>query len=493
MSLVVPLYNEEERLEESFDALVGFIRDSGEGSELIFVDDGSTDRTAEIVQGRLALLNGLSARLVRRCHEGKGAAICSGLEIAGCEYAAFCDVDLSTPLDDLRAVLDAAFGDSGALVIASRTTAGSTIRRPQHRSREWMGHQYNRLLRSTAVVRGIGDTQCGAKGASLSVWRRVVAQCREAGLAWDAEVVAVAQHLGIRLVEVPVAWSHDDRSKVQPVRDGLAMLGAVRRIKGRLRALAAQTQVREASDRSSTFDDEQAETLLADDEHWWFRSKASLVSAHTRAHLDHAAQRPPLLIDLGAGAGGVTAMLRQELGPVVAVEASPPLCRRAWLRHSLPTLTGQGDRVPLRDGCADVVTLLDVIEHLDEPGLTLREARRLLRPGGLVIVTVPAHHWLWSQADEFLGHRERYVRPLLATQLEAAGFSVRRLTHVFSWAVPPVWVQRIVMGRRELGVIGNSPRIVDAGARVFTAVEKQVTQRLSLPFGTSILGVAIRS
>ncbi len=100
VSLIVPLYNEEERLDESFDALVTFVGDSGDGSELIFVDDGSRDRTADLVENRLASLNGLSVRLVRRPHEGKGASIRAGLELAECDYAGFCDVDLSTPLED---------------------------------------------------------------------------------------------------------------------------------------------------------------------------------------------------------------------------------------------------------------------------------------------------------------------------------------------------------------------------------------------------------
>jgi 2-polyprenyl-3-methyl-5-hydroxy-6-metoxy-1,4-benzoquinol methylase len=138
-----------------------------------------------------------------------------------------------------------------------------------------------------------------------------------------------------------------------------------------------------------------------------------------------------------------------------------------------------------------VVALLDVIEHVERPTIMLREARRVLRPGGCLVVTVPAHGWLWSRADEFLGHHRRYTRRMLTEHLRDAGFGVCHMTHVFSWLVVPVAIQRRLARRidTQLGVSTKS-NLVARIARWLTAVERTIVRRGSLPLGTSIVAVA---
>jgi len=233
LSLVVPLYNEEERVVEHFDALTEFVSRFAPGSELLYVDDGSVDSTASTVEKAIADDGHRSARLIRRSHAGKGAAVRAGLLEARSEIAAFCDADLATPLADLERVIAAA-SEIGGLAVASRALADSTLTHPEHASRQLLGRLYNRLLRLT-IARGIHDTQCGAKAASTEQWRLLLDRSREVGFAWDAEIVAIALRIRIPVREVAIEWKHDERTRVRVLRDGLGMVAAVPRILWRSR------------------------------------------------------------------------------------------------------------------------------------------------------------------------------------------------------------------------------------------------------------------
>ncbi|MDQ6796639.1 MAG: class I SAM-dependent methyltransferase [Actinomycetota bacterium] len=238
------------------------------------------------------------------------------------------------------------------------------------------------------------------------------------------------------------------------------------------------------------FDGDQARTLLDSDRcHWWFRAKAAIVATAVQQHCDRAA--PGWLVDLGAGAGGVTARLGWAAGRTLAVEGRFELAEQGRRRHRFQAVAATASSVPVADRAAEVVTLLDVLEHVERPGLLLDEARRILGPTGLLVVTVPAHQWLWSGADELLGHVKRYNRELLTDELEAAGFHVVSCSHVFSWLVPAVWLQRAVTRdpKRQLGLGVESP-LIDRVASALARLEQRVTSRVSLPLGTSVLAVA---
>ncbi len=504
LGVVVPVYEEEERLRDYGKALLAFIADQPPGSELVLVDDGSTDGTAAAVERLLADAPGVPARLLRRRHAGKGAAVAAGLRSLRTDVGAFCDLDLSTPLDQLELVVRAA-ERAPVLAIGSRDLTGSTLLRRQSRLREALGRTYNRLLQAT-VTPGVVDTQCGAKAARLTVWRAILPHTREHGFAWDAELIAVALARGIEVHEVPIEWRHDDRSKVRVGRDGLRMVAATPRIWARARSarsLPAPAPVA-ASEAAApgVFDAGNAELLAgADRTHWWFRSKAAFVATALR-RTGGARRARGWLVDAGAGSGGVTAMLGWRPDSVAVVEGNVTLAVRATIEHGLAATQGQVDRLPLATGSVEVVCLLDVIEHLADPIAALQEARRVLAPGGRLVVNVPAHGWLWSAADEVLGHHRRYDRRGLRHELDEAGFEPEVITHVFSWLVAPVWLRRRFRSARagggsdgdgarraQLGLDATSP-LLDRTALVLTAIERQLVGRISLPLGTSILAVA---
>lgn len=483
LALVVPVFDEETRFPEFGTELADFVAGLPKGSELLFVDDGSTDRTCELVEALAAQRSDAAVRLLRRPHEGKGAAVAAGIRATTAPFAAFCDLDLSTPLAQLLKVVEAAAA-APVLAIGSRDLTASTLLARESRLREALGRTYNRLLQAT-VTPGVVDTQCGAKAARRDVWERLLPHCRQRGFAWDAELVAVALAIGVGVREIPIEWRHDERSKIKVGRDGFAMVVETGRIWSSARRAGAASLVTAAE---GVFEGRHADELIdADRTHWWFRGKAALVAtALARTGGGHG-----FLADVGAGAGGVTAMLGWDVERVAVLEAGEVLVRHARHANGMPAIRSAVAPVPLGDASVDVVCLLDVIEHLPDPTAALREAARVLRPDGRLVVNVPAHAWLWSSADVHLGHHRRYTRRLLVSQLHDAGFEAQLLSHVFAWLVPPVWVERRLRrgGEPALG-LDRAGFLIDRAAMVLTTVERLLLGRVSVPVGTSLLCVA---
>ena len=482
----MPVFEEQARFGDYGEQLVAFIRTQAAGSHLVFVDDGSDDGTAALVEALLEKHDDAPVRLLRRPHLGKGAAVAAGVLTLHCDDVAFCDLDLSTPLEDLQRVIDVA-GAAQVLAIGSRDLSGSTLVRRESRLRETLGRSYNRLLQAT-VTPGVVDTQCGAKAASREVWDRLLPHCRQQGFAWDAELVAVALASGVGVREVPIAWRHDDRSKIRVGRDGLAMVTETGRIWASARRAAASASA--VTPAAGVFEGQHAEELIdADRTHWWFRSKAALVATA----LVRTGGASGFLADVGAGAGGVTAMLGWEVDRVVVLEAGETLVHHARHGNGMPALRSAVAPLPLADSSVDVVCLLDVIEHLPDPADALAEAGRILRPDGRLVINVPAHAWLWSSADVHLGHHRRYDRRLLRRHLAGAGFEPVLVSHVFAWLVPPVWVERRFRGGGEPALgLDRSGFLIDRAAMVLTTVERLLLGRVSVPVGTSLLCVAVR-
>ena len=478
VSVVVPVWNEEIRLAANGERLAQFVSLIAGGGELVLVDDGSDDATLRIAE-QLASDFAPCVRVVSASHGGKGAALRAGIAAASGETVAFCDVDLATPLGDLGRLVENAQRAS-ALVIGSRDTETSRLLRHESAARELLGKLYNRMAQSV-LVPGIRDTQCGAKAASAEVWQLLLAHTREDGFAWDLEVVAVATRLGVPVVEVGVEWSHQPGSKVHVAADGLRMVRAIPRIR---RRLPARSQAR--SEVLGAFEGTNAEQLVEHDAvHWWFAAKGASVKQALRRHGDATGW----LIDCGAGAGGVSAALGWPAEHVIAVEPGGSLAAAAAARGLL-ALQAEATSLPVSGGSMSVACILDVIEHLDDPVGALLEVRRVLRPDGIVVVNVPAHRWLWSEADEVLGHRRRYTRRLLRDELAAAGLCPLSVSHTFAWLVPPVWWRRKRSSNPELGLDVDSA-LVTTAARLLALLERQVLRFVSLPFGTSILAVAV--
>ncbi len=228
LTVVLPAYNEAARLEASL-ASIRLYLDSFEGStELIVVDDGSTDGTADLAH---RLLDGSpDARVLQLAENcGKGAAVRAGMLAAHGRHVLFSDVDLSTPIRD-EAGLRAALAAGADVAIGSRAEANSQITRRQNIVRESMGRIFNLFVRLLRLS-DIHDTQCGFKMLTLDAARKIFPRTRVQGFAFDVEVLFLARMLGLRIDVVPVEWKNHPASRVQMIRDSVRMILTLIRIR----------------------------------------------------------------------------------------------------------------------------------------------------------------------------------------------------------------------------------------------------------------------
>ena len=233
LSVVVPAYNEEARIGRTLDEIEAYLSGRTFTWEILVVDDGSVDRTREIVEEAGRRVPGI--RVLPVAHGGKGWAVRQGMLSARGRLRFMADADLAMPIDQLDGFLTRA-EDGYDVMIASREAPGARRYGEPH-MRHVMGRVFNWVVRLLAV-RGFQDTQCGFKcftsGAADDLFRIV----RIDGLGFDVEVLYAAKKRGLSIVEVPIQWRYQPRSKVRPLRDSILALTDILRI--RLRSLAGK-------------------------------------------------------------------------------------------------------------------------------------------------------------------------------------------------------------------------------------------------------------
>jgi dolichyl-phosphate beta-glucosyltransferase len=232
-SLVVPMWNESARIESTVAGLAEAFGDTG--VELIFVDDGSDDGTADVVE-RACKEAALDAEVLRQTeNRGKGAAVRAGLLAASGDTVGFVDADLSAGPTEIRRVFAAVDGGRGDVVLASRAAAHATITVRQPFARRWSGWLFNLGLRACRLTR-LTDTQCGLKAFRAEVVPSLFGPLVADRFAFDVEVLARADRLGLVVAEVPITWHHVEGSRLSPLRDGVATLREAWRVRRVLKA-----------------------------------------------------------------------------------------------------------------------------------------------------------------------------------------------------------------------------------------------------------------
>jgi dolichyl-phosphate beta-glucosyltransferase len=229
LSVVIPAYNEEQRLGSTLNRVLEYLHNRGLAAEVLVVDDGSDDRTLEVAQE----YPDPPVRALRLPeNRGKGAALKSGVLASRGTWVLLCDADLSTPIEDLE-VLESRAGEA-LLILGSRAVRDSHVTQHQPVYREMMGKTFNRILRLLALVEE-RDTQCGFKLIRGDLARDLFADLSVERFAYDVELVCLAKDRGAKVVEQGVRWEDSPNSRVHPIRDSANMLMDVLRL--RLRRL----------------------------------------------------------------------------------------------------------------------------------------------------------------------------------------------------------------------------------------------------------------
>jgi glycosyltransferase involved in cell wall biosynthesis len=236
LSVIIPAYNEAARLGKTLSTIFDYLNHHARGSELIVVDDGSSDETATIAEQTVVQAPpGLSARVIRiQPNRGKGHAVRTGLLAARSPIALFSDADLSTPITEMPKLVEPIESGLSDLTFGSRALDRSLIGVHQPWRREQGGRVINLIVR-LATRLPFWDTQCGFKAFRMSVCRPLIEAATIERFGFDVEYLYVAHLAGLRLSEIPVRWDHNDGSKLSVWRDTPRLLDEVRTVRQQAR------------------------------------------------------------------------------------------------------------------------------------------------------------------------------------------------------------------------------------------------------------------
>jgi glycosyltransferase involved in cell wall biosynthesis len=224
LSIIVPAYNEESRLPETLEKIASYIRASKRDTEVLIVDDGSTDRTAAVAQEMRERVGDLRV-ISNGVNRGKGYSVRHGMLEARGRLALFTDADLSAPIEEADKLLSAVEGEYD-VAIGSRAMNRSLISARQSRFREFAGIIFNTIVRLCLRLPFV-DTQCGFKAFKREPCKIIFEQQRIDRFGFDPELLYLARHHGLRAMEIPVRWAHSPGTKVSMLRDSLQMFADV--------------------------------------------------------------------------------------------------------------------------------------------------------------------------------------------------------------------------------------------------------------------------
>ncbi len=237
-SIIIPAYNEADKIIPTLTQVLTFMRNYSDSFEVIAVDDGSDDNTADLIENYTH--ENPEIKIMRNSHKGKGPSVWSGMMKAEGRYIYMADADLSTPIDELKKLMPWIIEHGFDIVIASREGIGaSRVNEPHYR--HLMGRFFNYLVQMVALP-GIKDSQCGfklfTKRAAKEIFKKLSIYGKEAKEqkkgymgAFDVEVLYLARKMGFKIKEVSVTWTYVKTSRLNPLSDSIKMVRDVLKVR----------------------------------------------------------------------------------------------------------------------------------------------------------------------------------------------------------------------------------------------------------------------
>jgi SAM-dependent methyltransferase len=225
--------------------------------------------------------------------------------------------------------------------------------------------------------------------------------------------------------------------------------------------------------------------------YWWFVGRRGIIHQLLSIFAKHVR----VAVDIGCGSGRNMQVLNKLADVTLGLDRSAAALELAAAR-GFAVARADGQSLPLADGSADLVTAFDVLEHLDDDMRALADFRRVLRPNGFLLVTVPAYRFLWSEHDEALMHRRRYIASELHIKLVTSGFRVIKRSYAVFFAFFPILLVRIFRGLIPKNPLEPKashimlPRFLNSLCTAALGLEGWMMRRVDLPFGTSIITLA---
>ncbi len=220
VSVVIPVYNECERITKTLRRLSGYLKRNNLDAEIIIVDDGSKDGTRDRVEEFGGISN---LKLLRnQTNHGKGFAVRQGVLAAHGDYIFFTDADLSTPPHEIGRFLKIMLEEKADVLAGSRSMEGAKIKVKQPCLRRAIGRTFNGCVKWVTSLQ-ISDTQCGFKAFRKDAAKEIFSRSKENGFTFDVEILLLARRLGLKTKEVPITWVNHPNSRIQPFKDGVSM------------------------------------------------------------------------------------------------------------------------------------------------------------------------------------------------------------------------------------------------------------------------------
>jgi glycosyltransferase involved in cell wall biosynthesis len=218
LSIIFPAYNEERRISSTLEKTITFLKDRSYSSEIIVVENGSSDNTFQVVSSFVNVFPQL--KVLREERRGKGLAVKRGMLEATGQYRFICDVDLSMPIEEVSRFIPP--NSDNDITIASREAPGAKrYNEPEYR--HFIGRIFNFIVRVMAIP-GYHDTQCGFKCFSAKAAEELFPYQTINGWTFDVEILYVARKLGYKIFELGIPWYHDPHSKVKVFKDSFQMM-----------------------------------------------------------------------------------------------------------------------------------------------------------------------------------------------------------------------------------------------------------------------------